>query len=136
MATQILKNAFVSINGVDLSDHVRSVTFNYSAEQQDDSAMSIDTRTTKPGLYNWSIEVEFNQDYAASKVDATLFSLVGAAAFPLILRPDAGAVAVTNPQFTGNAVLESYTPLQGAVGDMHIANATFQAAGDIARATS
>lgn len=133
MATLIWDDAQVVINGVDLSDHVRQVTLNYSAEMQDETAMSRDTRINKPGLFNWSLEVEFNQDFAASEVDVTLFPLVGAAAFPITVRPTTGAISATNPEYQANAVLESYGPIDGSVGDLAVVTASFQSAGTLTR---
>lgn len=135
MAEMVLDNAFLSVGGVDLSDHVRSVTLSYSAELQDVTAMGDDTRNRLGGLKDWSVSVEFNQDYAANEVDATLFSLVGTSV-ALIIRPDTGSASATNPQFSGNAILESYQPLGGSVGDAHVAPVTFQGNGDLTRSTS
>lgn len=133
MATLILTNAHVTINSVDLSDHVRQVTLNYEAEQQDETTMGQTTRKMKPGLLNWSLEVEFVQDYAAGKVDATLFPLVGAAAFTVAVRPVNTAIAATNPEYTGSAVLASYSPMGGSVGDLAVTTASFQPAGTLTR---
>lgn len=140
MATLIYTDALVSINGVDLSDHVRSVQLQYEAEMLDDTAMGTSgTRSTKPGLKNWSFTVDFYQDYAAGSVDATLFPLIGAVAFAIMLRPvKTTVVGPTNPNFTGNAVLESYPPLTGEVGALGMASASFRAGGGSAltRATA
>lgn len=135
MAEFVFTNAFLSIGGVDLSDHVRSVTLNYSAEMQDKTAMGDLTRTRLGGLLDWSLEVNFNQDFAASNVDATLFPLVGTSP-AIVLRGDAGVVSATNPEFQGNAVLESYAPLGGNVGDMAETPVTFPGDGTLTRATS
>ena len=136
MAEQIASNFFLSINGVDLSDHVRSLTLNHGAELQDKTAMGDASRNRLPGTKDWSIDVEFNQDYDAAKVDATLFPLIGAAASAIIMRPDTAAVGATNPQYTGNALLESYSPVGGGKGDMHVTSITLQGDGDLARAVA
>ncbi len=136
MAIEVFDDPFVSINGVDLSDHVRSVTLNYGAESQDFTASGDGTRIMRAGLKNWSMDVEFNQDYAAGEVDATLFALVGAAGFTAVLRPNQAAVSTTNPSFTGTAILESYQPVGGSVGDPHTAPITLQSSGTLVRATS
>src|SRR3972149_951703 len=117
MANIVLKNAYVMINAVDLSDHVKSVTINYKAELLDDTAMGDDGRSRIAGLLDWDADVEFFQDYASAKVVATLFPLVGAAAFAVKIRAVNGAIATTNPEYQGNAVLESYQPVGGSVGD-------------------
>jgi len=138
MATLVYTDAFVSINSVDLSDHVRSVQLNYEAEILDDTAMSTSgTRSNRPGLKNWTLTVEFYQDFAAANVDATLFALIGAVAFPVIVRPvKATVVGATNPNYTGNAVLESYPPITGEIGVMGMASATFRCSGALVRATA
>lgn len=134
MAEVVLSNAFLSINGVDLSDHVRQITLPFSSEPQDKTAMGDTTRERVGGLLDWSIDVEFNQDYAAAEIDDTLFALVGTT-FAVIIRPDAGVVSATNPQFSGTALLESYQPVGGSVGEIHTAPITLTASGPLTRAT-
>lgn len=136
MATIILDDAFFSATGNDLSDHVKSVAINYSAEMHDDTAMGDTTRSKKGGLKDWSMDVTFHQDYAASQVDAVFFPLVGTT-FSVTARPDnSDGVGATNPNYTGTGILESYTPLTGSVGDLMEATISIQSAGALSRATS
>lgn len=136
MATIALTNAYLSVGGTDLSAHVKSVSIDYSAAELDDTAMGDSSTSRIAGLKDWSVSVEFNQDYAAGAVDATLFSLVGAAAFAVIVKPNGGTTSATNPSFTGNAILTGYNPVSGAVGDLAAASASFAGSGTLARATS
>ena len=135
MATFVFTDASVTINSVDLSDHVRSVSINYEAEAVDDTNMGDSTRSNTGGLKNWSIDVEFSQDYAANEVDATLFSLVGSTTTVVVL-PTSASVSSTNPSFTGTGLLTTYNGIQGSVGDHATATASFVPAGDLTRATS
>lgn len=136
MANRVITNAFVSINAVNLSAFVKQVTLNWKAEQQDDTAMGDTARSRIPGLKDWDFDVEFFQDYAASAVDATLFSLVGAAPFAVEIRGDGAAVSATNPKYTGNATLESYQPVAGEVGQNQMAPTRFLGVGTLTRATA
>ena len=138
MATFVLYDASVSIGGVDLSDHVRSVTIDAGQNMADDTAMGDAFVSNAAGLATWSISVEFLQDYASSKVDATLQPLLGIAVTPptIIVKPTSGSVSSTNPSYTGSGVLESYNPIGGSVGDQAMASATFQSASALTRATS
>lgn len=135
MATLVLTDARVEINAVVLSDHVAQVTVEYTAEMKDETRMGDTTRRPKPGLKDWSLDVLFHQDFAAALVDATLFPLVGAAAFPIKVRPTSAAISATNPEYQGNAVLESYPPVAGTVGDMLQARCRFRGVGALTRAT-
>lgn len=136
MATFVLLNAHLTVNSVNLSDHVLSLTVNYGADLPEETAMGDLTRTRLPGLIDWSVEVNFKQDFAANEVDRTLFPLVGAPAFPIIIRADAGARSATNPQYNGNALLESYPILTNSVGELAQSSVTFQADGTLTRSTS
>jgi hypothetical protein len=131
MATMVYTDAFVMINSVDLSDHVKSVTLTYEAEVLDDTTMGTSgTRSAKAGLKNWTLEVNFLQDYASANVDATLFPLVGAVPFPIRVRPiKTDAISTTNPEYQGNAILASYPPLTGEVGALGTATGSFRAGG-------
>lgn len=136
MATLAFTGAHVEINSVDLSTFVRGVTINYAAEMLDETAMGDTTRTMKGGLKNWSMEIEFTQDFAASSPDVSLFSLVGST-FTVTVRPVKGtAVGATNPNYTGTGILESYSPLQNSVGELAMTTVTIQSAGALSRATS
>lgn len=135
MATFIYNDASVTINSVDLSDHVRSASLSYEAEAVDETNMSDTTRTNLGGLLNYAVEIEFSQDFAANEVDATLFSLVGTTT-TVAIKPTSGATSATNPEFTGTMLLQSYTPMTGSVGDLATATASFVPAGALSRATS
>lgn len=136
MAELNFYDASVTINAVDLSDHVRSVTINYAADIHDISAMGTASHIKLAGLKDWSVTIEFNQDYAASEVDATLFSLIGAAEFAVSILPTSAAASATNPNFNGNCVLENYQPINGPVGDPAVTSITLQGSGDLTRSTS
>ena len=126
-------DAVVIINTtVDLSDHVKAVTLNYASELQDDTVMGDDTRSRLGGLLDWSMDIEFAQDFDSAKVDATLFPLVGTT-FIVKLVATTATVSSTNPRYTGTGILESYPPLSGAVGDLAVTAITIQSAGTLAR---
>lgn len=135
MAKIVLLSPQVSINSVDLSDHVSSVTISYEGDAQEVTASGDGTRTYLGGLKQWSADVEFRQDYAAGEVDATLFSLVGTVV-GFKARADAAAVSPTNPSFEGNVVVTSYQPLGGSVGDAVNAPVSLQGSGALSRVTA
>ena len=97
--------------------------------------MGDSTRIRKGGLKDWSVDVNFHQDFAASQVDATLFSLVGATAC-IEIRPQNICSTVANPRYEGIGILESYNPVGGSVGALLDAPATWQSAADLTRTTA
>lgn len=133
MAVFVFTDAVVTINSVNLSDHVRQATLTYEAEIQDATAMGVGTRSRIAGLKNWNLEVAFNQDFAAGNVDATLYALIGAAPFPITVKPTSGAISATNPEYQGNAVLASYQPAAANMGEVAQTTARFESSGALTR---
>ena len=137
MAILVFTNCFVSVNGVDLSDHVKSVKFNVSAAMLDATVMGGDGyKINLAGLKDFSIDIEFLQDYAAAEIDATLWPLVGATSFDVVLKPVNAAVSATNPSYTCPVVLATYSPITANVGDLGVAPVAFACAGAITRAVA
>lgn len=135
MADLVATDVDVSIDSNDVSDHVTQVSFTYMGEAQENTAMSDTTRTRIAGLKDWNIQIDFNQDYAASGVDAIIFPLVGTT-FTVAVKPTSGSTSSTNPSFNGTAFLESYNPIQGSVGEVMTTSISMVAAGDLSRSTS
>lgn len=139
MAIEMLWDAYVSINGVDLSDHVRSVEIPKSRDVLDKTTMGALAKGKLPGLKDEKFTVNWAQDFAASKVDQTLSPLFeNGTAFAVEIRKDkTNIAATTNPKWTSSSVyLTEYTPISGAPGDLHEVPSTFEVDGLLARATS
>lgn len=127
MAKTILKTATVSVNGVDLSDHVSSVTIETSRPEVDVTAMGAVNMEFLAGIGDASITVDFFQDFAAAEVDATLWPLSSSdTPFEVIVKPTSGAISATNPAYTMSALLMTYNPIDGSVGEASTTSVTFR----------
>jgi hypothetical protein len=130
MAKQVLKDAFIKIDGVTLSDNVSSVTLEDSADEVEFTGFGADYREYGQGLKTASITLEVFQDFAAGEVDATLEPLYRTGGtFSVEVRPTSSTVSATNPKYTMTGRLFSYSPLQGAVGDANTTSVTINNAG-------
>lgn len=139
MAIHYGRNASVTFNSVDLSNHVRSVTVDVSSEEVDITAMGATSRAVIPGLRGDSVTVEFYVDTAASSVDQTLWPYVGSTTgATLVVKNDSAAVSSTNPSWTMTAAPLAYTPINQQIGEAHTTTVVFKptAGGALARATS
>ncbi len=118
MAIQIMKDAFLEINGVDLSDHAVTLALADGQDAVETTAMGTGNRRFTPGLRRFSLAVTLLQDYAAGSVYATINGLIGTT-FPFEVRPSATSpVSATNPSFTGTGVIDGDIALvAGNVGD-------------------
>ena len=137
MASFVMNNAEVFIATVDLSVHVKSVTLDTGVNLTDDTAMGDTFVSNAAGLRTWSMSVEFLQDYAASKVDATMNTLLDIGdTVAVTVKPVKGtSTSATNPKYSGTAICESYNPIGGSVGDQAMATASFVSASALTRLT-
>ena len=120
----VLKNAYVKINTVDLSDKVREIHCPQSIAANPDTVMGDDTESHAPGLANWTVTLVFNQDFSSAKVDVTIAAAIAAGTFDIEIRADTGAVSATNPKWTGSGMITEYDAVGGAIGDHLIAPLT------------
>lgn len=131
MAKQVLRNAYISVNGVNLSDHCSSIDPPDTADEVEVTAFSgSGYREYLQGMKDATITAEFFQDYATGSVDATLYPLYDSGGtFTVVYRPDSAAASSTNPQYSMTARLTSYSGMGGAVGEANRVTATFRNAG-------
>lgn len=139
MARQVFTNAYVQINGTDLSNRVASVAVNRQADKVETTAMTATGHEYLPGLRDDSFEVTWRQDFAASQVDVTLDALFAAgSAFLVKVGANGSSFSATNPVYSGTCCLFEYSPISGNVGDVLDAATTFAMAngGSIVRGTA
>ncbi len=139
MAIVMSNDVSLVVNSVNLSDHVREITLQMSAEDLDATAMGATSRAHAVGLRDDRMEVTFLQDYAATKVDATLAPLVSSSTgVTIVVKPTSAAASATNPTYTMTGLLFDYTPIDATVGEISSPEVTFLPApgSSIVRATS
>lgn len=135
MAKVVLKDAFVSINSVDLSDHVASVTLTSTDDVVETTGMGANSKTRVAGLTDNSISIEFHQDFVTSSVEATIFPLLGTVTTVLV-RPTSAVVGATNPSYTMSALVSEWTPIDGTVGALATSKVTWPVSGAITKAVA
>ena len=133
MAIYYIATPQITINAVDLTEYLKDVALTYEADEIETTASGDASKEFIAGLKSWKVDATLNQDYTALKVDATLFALVGAAPFAVILKPSVAAKGANNPEFTGNCILTSYPPMAGAVGELATVKFTMRGTGALAR---
>ncbi len=135
MARIVLTDANITINSVDLSTHIASVTLTSTDDIIETSAFGDSSKTRVAGLRDNSVALEFHQDFAASNVEATIYPLLGTAT-TIVVKPTSDAVGATNPTYTFSALVSEWTPLSGAIGELSTASVTWSISGAITKATS
>ncbi len=101
MAVFLNNKVVFTIGGVDLSDHVTSVSLNRTFDQLETTAMTTASsagHTYVAGLEASSLTVSFLLDNATSEVNQTIGPLVGTVA-AVTLKQTGDAVSASNPEF-------------------------------------
>ena len=136
MARIVLTNAYVTVNSVDVSDHVASVTLNSSIDVVETTAFSTTAaRTRIGGLADNSITLEFHQDYASGSIEATVYPLLGTTT-SVVVKPNGSSTSASNPAYTSTVLVSEWTPLNGAVGELATASVTWPVSGAITKTTA
>lgn len=128
MAKFVVKDAVITVNGVDLSNHVNSVTVELTTDEVDVTGMTPSSyREFTDGFKDANFTCTFFQNYAGTTVDPTLYPLYSAGSiFPVTVKAQAGGTVVHH---LDQARLYTYTPVGGGVGDASSFDATFRNAG-------
>lgn len=136
----ILENPFFEIDSNDISATIRSLTPSFDIEAQDDTTGGDDTRSTEAGLLVWSFAITANQNFAAAALDSIIYPLWQArAAVAIEFRPTTSAVGGGNPKWTGNGIVQRYSPISGPgteLGGHILAAFDIAAAGTLTRAVA
>ena len=135
MAKFVLTDASLVINSVDLSDHVASVTLELNSEEIDTTAFGSTFMSKTGGLKSGTLSIDFQQDFASSVVDETMFPLFGSTT-TFVLKATSGSVSATNPSYSGSILVNQHIPVANAVGELATMSVSFPTSGTITRATS
>lgn len=135
MAKLVLTNPQITVAGTDLSGWVTSVTLDTKYDIVETTAFGDTAKKRVAGLADNSISLEFQQDFASSAVESTIYPLLGTAA-SIVIKPVNTTVSTTNPSYTVSAVVAEWQPLKGGIGQLATASVTWPVSGAIAKATS
>jgi hypothetical protein len=137
MAVLVLTDVKIVINGVNLSDHATSCTVSIDVDDVETTAFGSGWKSRTGGLKDGKLDIEFNQDYAAASVDATIWA-AAMAGVPIAFTAKAttGATSATNPEYQGSVLPTQATPIDGGVGDLAKMKISWPTSGAITRAVA
>jgi len=136
MAIFVATDFSVSINGsTALASYLTQVELKTSATDVTTTAFGSSWVTRVAGLKDGTLTLNFNQDYATTTVDATLWPLLGSNA-TVVIKPNSTAVSGNNPAYTAVCLVTDLTPISGQIGDLATFSVTWPTTGTVSRATA
>lgn len=131
----VLTDAYISIAANVISDHGNKVEIPVKVDSKDATTFGQTWNVRRGGLKDGSLNISFLQDYVAANLDEIMWALVGTVvAFEI--RATSGSVTTSNPKYTGNILVDSWTPITGKVGDLVEVSVSFPTSGTVTRGTS
>jgi len=135
MAVFMSNGVVLTVNSVDLSNHVTSCTINRSFDELEVTAMGDSGHKFVKGLEASSITIDFLNDTATSNVLQTLQAAWGTNV-TVTAKQTSAATSATNPLYTMTCLVNNTTDINGAVGDLSTQSLTLNVSGTIAVTTS
>lgn len=122
----VLTDAYISVNGVVLSDQSNSVTVDDLRESVDVTAFGATNKQVAKGLGDGKMTIQMFQNFAAGKVHATLQPLIGSTTGVTVeVRATSAARSATNPAAVMTGLLMNYNMLSGGIGEASQITAEF-----------
>jgi hypothetical protein len=135
MSVYLSNGVVLTVNAVDLSSLVSSVTINRSFDELEVTAMGDSGHKYVKGLEASSITIDFFNDEATSKTLQTLQAVWGTNTV-VTVKQTSSATSATNPLYTMTCLVNNTTPINGAVGDLSTQSVTWNVSGTIVVTTS
>ena len=135
MAVFMSNGVVLTVNAVDLSNHVTSCTINRSFDELEVTAMGDSGHKFVKGLEASSITIDFLNDTATSNVLQTLQAAWGTNV-TVTAKQTSAATSATNPLYTMTCLINNTTDINGSVSDISMQSLTFNVSGTIAVTTS
>lgn len=137
MAVYLSNGVVLTVNAVDLSSLVSSVTINRSVDELEITSMGDSGHRYTAGLEASSITIDFFNDSDTAKTLQTLnSSTVFGKNVIVTAKQTSAATSATNPLYTMTCLINNTTPINGGVGDLSTQSVTWNVSGIIAITTS
>lgn len=135
MAIFMNNGVILTVDGVNLTDYVTSVTLNQTFDELEVTAMGDNGHRYVKGLESSSITIDFLNSTETAGVLQTLGNNYGENVV-VTVKNSALETSATNPLYTMTCLINNLTPVNGAVGDISTQSVSFNVSGEIVRTTA
>ena len=135
MAVYLANTGVLTVNAVDLSTLVTSVTINRAFDELEVTALGDQGHRFVKGLEASSITIDFINDADTAKTLQTLQTTWGTNTV-VTFKQSSGITAPSNPLYTMTCLINNTTPVNGAVADLSTQSVTWNVSGTIAVTTA
>lgn len=136
MAKYVVTQGKVTFNGTDVSAVVARAELALNAAEVDTTDFASGGFTeVVGGLKSGSVSLDFHHDYGAGAISTLMSTAVGSLATVVVI-PNGTAASASSPAWTATVLVNSFTPVSGAVGDLATFSVSFPTSGTVSFATA
>jgi hypothetical protein len=136
MAKYVVTATVVKIGTTNVSNSCASATLELTAADVDVTDFGGAGWTEViGGLKSGTVTLDFHNDYGVGGINTILNPLLGSVA-TVTLVPNGTVVSATNPIYTVPVLVNSVSPVAGAVGDLATFSVSFPTSGEVTFATA
>jgi hypothetical protein len=136
MAKYVVTATTVKIGATNVSANCASATLELTSADIDVTDFSSAGYTKLiGGLKSGTVTLDFHSDYGVGGINTILNPLLGTIA-TVTLVPNGTVVSSTNPIWTAPVLINSVSPIAGAVGDLSSFSVSFPTSGEVSFATA
>ena len=137
MAKFVVTGTKVTFNGTDISSSCARAELVINAAEVDVTDFGSEGWTEViGGLKSGQVSLDFHSDFGAGAISTLLADKVGTIGTVTIIAANGTAASATTPLYTANVLVNSFTPVAGAVGDLSTFSVTFPTSGAVSFATA
>lgn len=137
MAKFVVTANTVTLNGTAVSDSVARAELVINAAEVDVTDFGSNGWTEViGGLKSGTVSLDFHSDYGTGAVSTLFQPLVGTIGTVTLIAGNGTAPSATTPRYTATVLINSFTPISGAVGDLSTFSVSFPTTGQVSYATA
>lgn len=137
MSKFVVTGTQVTFNSTDLSSSCARAELVINAAEVDTTDFgSAGWTEVIGGLKSGSVTLDFHSDFGAGAVSNLFADLVGTIGTVTIIAANGTAASATSPEYTAEVLVNSFTPISGAVGDLATFSVSFPTSGAVSYATA
>ena len=137
MSKFVVTGTQVSFNGTDVSSSCARAELVINAAEVDTTDFGSGGFTELiGGLKSGTVTLDFHSDFGSGAVSELFQDLVGTIGTVTIIAANGTAASASSPQYSATVLVNSFTPVSGAVGDLSTFSVSFPTSGEISYATA
>lgn len=137
MAKYVVTGTKVTLNGTDISTACARAEIALTSAEVDTTDFGSNGWTEViGGLKSGTVSLDFHSDFGVGGISTTFKDLLGTIGTVVVIANNGTAASSTTPAYTATCLINGWSPIAGAVGDLATFSVSFPTTGQVTYATA